>query len=226
MRRRAFRVWLILAVVLVLPGLASSQAKEENLTLVINGRPGVAKVVQMNGRSFVEIDALARLVNGTLRFNGNQIVLTIPASAPASATGASAVQPKPPAFSKEFLRASVEAMTSIRQWQSGLANDVQNGYPLPTDWISNSRTEAAKNLSLASVAASTDLDRSALKLLAAEFNDMQQLTDNILAATYAREYIPPDTMNNDPLNNRVLSCAHSLASIIASEKFVDDGTCY
>ncbi|MGC2420411.1 MAG: hypothetical protein WA405_02050 [Candidatus Acidiferrales bacterium] len=222
MRRRAFRVWLVLAAFLLLPGLASSQAKQENQTLVVSGRPGAAKVVQINGRSFVEIDALARLVNGSLRFNGNQIVLTIPAST----AGAPAAQPKPPAFSKDFLRASVEAMTAIREWQSGLASDVQHGYPLPEDWMSNSRTQASKDVSLASVAATTDDDRSAMRLLSAEFNDMEQLNDNIVATSKAREYIPPDAMSKDPLNDRILNCAHSLASIIGSEKFVDDGTCY
>ena len=222
MRRRAFRVWPMLAAFLLLPGLASSQAKQENPTLVISGRPGAAKVVEMNGRSFVEIDALARLVNGSLRFNGDQIVLTLPAPA----AGASATQPKTPAFSKDFLKASVEAMTAIREWQSGLASDVQHGYPLPDDWMSNSRIQASRNLSLASVAATTDNDRSALRLLSAEFNDMEQLSDSILAASKARQNIPTDRMNKDPLNDRILSCAHSLASIISSEKFVDDGTCY
>jgi hypothetical protein len=224
MRRRPFRASLPLALIFLLPGLALAQAaqEKENLTLVINGRPGAAKVVQTDGRSFVEIDALARLVNGTLRFSGSQIILTIPAST----AGGPAGQPKPPAFSKDFLRATVEAMTAIREWQSGLANDVQHGYPLPEDWISNSRSAAAKNFSLASVAASTDYDRSALRLLTAEFNDMEQLSDNILAIHHSREYIPPDTMNNDPLNQRILSCAHSLGSIIARQKFEDDGTCY
>lgn len=224
MRRRPSSACLMLALFLLLPGLALAQAaqEKENLTLTVSGHPGLATVVQMNGRSFVEIEALARAVNGTLHFNGNQIILTMPAS-PA---GGPAAQPKPPAFSKDFLRATVEEMTAIRELQSGLANDIQHGYPLPEDWISNSRTAAAKNFSLASVAASTDYDRSALRLLTAEFNDMEQLSDNILATHYSREYMPPDTVNNDPLNLRILNCAHSLASIIASQKFEDDGTCY
>jgi hypothetical protein len=224
MRIRPSRASLILALPLLLPGLGLAQAaqEKENLTLVINGRPGAAKVVQTDGRSFVDIEALARLVNGTIRFNGSQIILTIPAST----AGGPAAQPKAPTFSKDFLKATVEAMTAIREWQSGLANDVQHGYPLPEDWISNSRSDAAKNFSLASVAASTDSDRSALRLLTAEFNDMEQLSDNILAIHYSREYIPPDTINNDPLNQRILNCAHSLASVIASQKLEDDGTCY
>ncbi len=224
MRRRPFSASLMLASLLLLPGLALAQTaqQKENLTLIVSGHPGLATIVQINGRSFVEIEALARAVNGTLRFNGNQIILTIPASAPS----APPAQPKPPAFSKEFLRASVEEMAAIRDWQSGLASDVQHGYPLPDDWMSNSRAQATKNLSLASVAATTDYDRGALRLLSAEFNDMEQLSDNILAISKSREYIPTDALNNDPLNSRVLACEHSLASIVASEKFVDDGTCY
>ena len=46
----------------------------------VAGHPGEIPVAEMGGRSYVEIEALARLANGSLSFNGNQIVLTLPPS--------------------------------------------------------------------------------------------------------------------------------------------------
>ncbi len=221
MRSGPFGASLILASLLLLPGFASAQAAQESRTLIVSGRPGLAAVVQMNGRSFVEIEALARIVNGSLRFRENQIALTIPAFA----TSAPPAQPDP-AFSKEFLRAGIEEMAAIREWRSVLTSAVQHGYPMVDDWLSDYRAQAAKYLTLASVAASTDYDRGALKLLTSEFNNMEKLSNNILAIHKSRDYLPPDALNDDPLNQRILACAHFLASMVASEKFEDDGTCY
>jgi len=59
MRKWPFSAWLMLAALLALPIFALSQAAQQNLSLIVNGRPGVAPVVQLNGRSYVEIEALA-----------------------------------------------------------------------------------------------------------------------------------------------------------------------
>jgi hypothetical protein len=222
MQKRPFIAWVMLALLLILPGLALSQAAQQNLTFLVNGQPGQAAVVQMNGRSFVDIESLVRIVNGSLRFKENQIILTLPAPT----TNAPSAQAEPPAFSKDFLRAGIEEMAAIREWRSVLTNSVQHGYPVAEDWLSDYRGQAAKNLTLASVAASTDYDRGALKLLTSEFDNMDKLSNNILAIRKSRDYLPPDALNDDPLNQRILTCAHSLASMVASGKFEDDGTCY
>lgn len=46
----------------------------------MNGQPGRAPVIQLHGRSYVDVEALARLTNGSLSFKGDQITLTLPAS--------------------------------------------------------------------------------------------------------------------------------------------------
>ena len=80
MRKRPFNNWWLLVALLALPIFALSQVAQQSLTLIVNGRPGDATVVQMNGRSYVEIEALARVANGSLSFKGNQIILTLAAS--------------------------------------------------------------------------------------------------------------------------------------------------
>src|ERR1039458_3766051 len=98
-REKLFNAGLMLVALLVVPGLAWSQAAQQNRTLTISGQPGQIPVVQINGRSYVDIEAFARLANGSLGFKGNQITLTLPgaaASAPAPAPAAS--QPDNPGF--------------------------------------------------------------------------------------------------------------------------------
>ncbi len=46
-------------MLLVAPVLALSQAGQESRTLIVNGQPGQVAVVQMNGHSYVDLEALA-----------------------------------------------------------------------------------------------------------------------------------------------------------------------
>ena len=39
-------------------------------------------------------------------------------------------------------------------------------------------------------------------------------------------FIVPDALKDDPLDQKIIACAHSLASMAASGQFQDDGTCH
>ena len=86
MRDKLLNKILTLVVLLLMPGVALAQALQPQTTLTINGRAGKAPVIQINGKAFVEVEALARLTNGAISFKGNQITLTLPISAPDTAT--------------------------------------------------------------------------------------------------------------------------------------------
>jgi hypothetical protein len=229
MRKRMWREWAILAVagavagLVVGPGMVLSQGVEESRTLAISGQAGQAAVVRMQGKSYVELEALARLTHGSLSFNGNQVTLTMPASGANTATTIAGDKSE---FSREFLRAGIEEMTMIREWRIVLTNAVQNGMPIGDDWMAIYRGPALRNLRLASVAASTDEDRSAYQLFSNEYDNMKKLSDRFVAAHTAQNYLPTDSLKSDPLNEQILSCARSLAAMAASGQFVDDGSCH
>jgi len=217
-----------LVTILVTLSLVFAQPTgQQNWTLVITGRSGQAPVLRKDGKSYVDVEALAQLTNGSLGFKGNQITLTLPgesnAPAPAAATN-------PPAantgFSKEFLKAGIEQMSVIREWRSALVNAVQNGYPVTDAFAANYRGQAATALRLASVAVSTDSDRNAYQLLSNEFDNMQTLSNKIVAARQNMNYTSGDALKDDPLDQKILSCARSLAAMAASGQFQDDGTCH
>ncbi len=227
MREKLLGPRLMLLGLLAVSELALSQTVQQNGTLVINGLSGQAPVLQVNGRSYVDIEALARLMNGSLGFKDNQITLTLPASAAGTPTAAPPVsQPASTGFSKDFLKTGIEEMTVIREWRGALVNAVQNGYPVTDEFVAGYRGQAATNLRLASVAVSTDSDREAFQLLSNEFDNMQKLSNKILAARKNMNYISPAALKDDPLDQKILNCARALASMAASGQFQDDGSCH
>ena len=224
--RSRLALFLALAFFASLPALAKLFAAPQNRTVVLTGHPGELTVMEMGGRYYVDIEALTQLANGSLSFKGNQMVLTL--SAPATSTPAINSETSPPTtpgFSKDFLKAGIEEMSVIREWRSALTNAVRQGYPVTDEWVASFRGQAQQNLRLVSVAASTDADRNALRLLNNEFNNMKKLSDRFVQANQSRTYVPPTALDNDPLDQRILSCAHSLAAMAANNQFVDDGSC-
>lgn len=218
--------FLALVFFLSLAVLVKLFAAPQSRTLVLAGHPGELTVMEIGGRYYVDIEALTQLANGSLGFRGNQIVLTL--SPPATVTGASNAEASPSTtsgFSKDFLKAGIEEMSVIREWRSALRNAIRQGYPVTEDWAASFRGQAQQSLRLVSVAASTDADRNALRLLNNEFNNMKKLSDRFVEANQSRTYVPPTALDNDPLDQRILSCAHSLAAMAANNQFVDDGSC-
>ena len=179
----------------------------------------------IDGRSYVDLESLAHIANGTLGFSGKQITLTLPVGGTASV----ATPPSPPAnsgFSKQFLRAGIEEMALIREWRSALVNSIENNYPIQEDWVESYRGRASTSLGLASVAASTDSDRSAVQLLSNELDNMKALSVKLLAERKMMHIVSPETLNDDPLNQNILTCARSLASMAVGGQFVDDPSCH
>lgn len=201
-------------------------AAPQNRTLVLTGHPGELSVKEIDGRYYVDVEELMRLANGSLSFRRNQIVLTLsapPITAPTSNSAAN--QSTASGFSREFLRAAIEEMSIIREWRSSLINAIRQGNPVTEDWVATFRGQAQQNLRLVSVAASNESDRNALQLLTNEFNNIKKLSDRFVEANKSRTYVSPNALDNDPLDRKILSCAHSLAAMAANNQFVDDGSC-
>jgi hypothetical protein len=238
MRTRRSLAWMLAGVLLAAAGIALAQDANQNRTLIVNGQSANVPVIQVNGRSYVDLEALASAVNGSLSYSGNMIALSLPgptAGSPAntnttSANSTSAPAPAAapasnPGFSQAFLTAGIEAMATVREWHTALATAIQNGIPVAANWLAPYRNEATTNLRLASVAIQTNSDRKAFQLLTNEFQNMAKLADRYIAKRANLSYISPNALQNDDLNQRIVACGHSLGSMAASGQFVDDGSC-
>lgn len=211
----------VLAAVLALPLLALTLTAQQINSLIISGQPGQANVIQAQGQNYVEVEGLARITNGSINFNGNQIVLTIPGFG-----GGSSSTPAAQGLSRDFLNAGIEAMAQVREWHAALKNAIERSYPISEDWIGPLRRQAQQSLRLTQVAAGTDSDKNAFTLLSNEFNNMNKLSDKYLGMAKNLDYIDPNALSTDPLEQRLMACGHSLVAMASSEQFVDDGACH
>jgi len=223
MRRNAIRTSVMLVAILLLPLLIL--VAQQTSSLLIEGRQGQTRVIQVQGKKYVELDELARITGGSLRFVGNQIILTLPESGDASSQAVQSASAPPVGFSKPFLAAGIETMREILEWNASLKTAIERDYPLWGDWFGNFRRQIQSSLKHTEAAASTDMDRKALPLLVNEFNNMGALTDKYLKISASRDYLSPNSLNNDPLEQKLLTCWHSLESMASSNQFADDGSC-
>ena len=216
--RNAIRTSVMLVTILLLPLLVL--VAQETSTLLLEGHQGQARVIQVQGKNYVELEALARITGESLRFAGNQIVLTLPGGANITPQ----TDPSAPAaaLSRPFLSAGIEMMREILEWHAALKNGIERGYPLSDVWFGHFRRQIQSSLKQTEAAASTDIDQRALPLLTNEFNTMETLTDKYLKISASRDYLAPNALNSDPMDQKLLTCWQSLAS---SNQFVDNGSC-
>lgn len=214
--------------VVVFAGIALAQGGVSKRTFVVNGKRGEVLIYEIDGQAFVDLEDLARIGSGSLKFQGHQIVLSLPVSpgntpAPASTNS----QPTDTGLSDAFMRAAIEDLGIIENWQNIVAYGVRLGIPGNGNPLVSVRDKAAEGLRLAIVASSTDSDRSALQLLTNHFNNVQQWVNTLVESRKnmdAAAYLP-SALNNDPLYQKILNCSTSLGTMLPSGTFTDDGSC-
>jgi hypothetical protein len=217
----------LLAAILGMTATAMAQGSPQSGTLSVNGHTGQAPVIQRNGRSYVDVEGLARITGGTLGFHGSQIVLTLPRPAMAVQPSAPAALPEKTGFSRDFLRAGIEAMSVIREWRAAIENAVRTNNPVEESWVSGFRRSAESGMALATTAATTDSDKKAVPLLNSQLNNMRQLSDRFLNLRKTYSFVSTDSLDNDPLDQKILSCAQGLAAIAApGGEFEDVPACH
>jgi hypothetical protein len=191
-------------------------------TLIVNGNRVEAAVVQVEGRSYVDIEGLAKGIDGSVTFEPNQIVLTIPGP-PA------AVQETAERLSKEFQQIAVFALAEMREWRGGIGTVVTSGIPVVGTWSQDYHDRIEMDLMQATLAASTEQDRQALELLQNEYALLSGWAENIVAerrALNAARNIDPNSLQNDPSLAKISKCGQFLSSMIVSGTFSDNLSCH
>ena len=218
---------LVLVAAAALPIAACAQAPQQAGTLTIAGQPNQAALVRINGKSYVDIESLARITGGTVRFQGNQTILTLPGMASASASAPPATQAaKPPQLSAGFLSAEIEELTQVREWRVALVNAVQNNNPVTATWVGRLQRSTDGKLQLAVAAATTEQDHAALDLLRNAFTNMQQMSDQFVAMQAKDNYVSPDSFTSNAQDQKILSCEHALVAMAATKQFQDEVSCH
>jgi len=219
---------VIAGAVLMSAVMALAQTQVPRETLSVQGYQGQATVIRNHGRVFVDAQDLAQITNGSLSFEENSIILTLPDGS------SSNDEAKTSGFSRPFMKAAIEAMASIREWGRMLQVVVQNGYPVGNTTSGTTivafQGRAADSVALASAAASTDSDYRGLELLQNELNNVQSWSDGYVKArsslSAADITMSGSKLDNDSDVQKIIHCGQFLAQMFASGSFQDDAVCH
>jgi hypothetical protein len=231
MVRMTKRTLFIVATVVTSVLMASAQTQRQSEGLSIQGCPGQANVVRLQGRALVDVQDLARITHGSLKFDEGRVILTM---SPCDASQPSSDDASKANFSRAFMKAAIEGMASIREWGGILQVIVQNGYPVEKTTAGNTiaayQSRAADSVALASTAASTDPDYRGLELLRNEFNNVGAWSDAFVKARSSMSAVSL-TMSENPLNEdqdaqKIVDCGQFLAQMFAAGTFEDNAACH
>ena len=212
--------------------MSSAQENSQTKTLVVNGRSGEAVVGQFNGRTYVDLESLARIAGGSLAFQGNKVTLELPGSSATAPATDSHVNspPAPTGLSRDFTQAAIETLAQMREWASTMANAIRYGYAVTDDWAAGYREKAASSLRQASSSASTESDHNALALLTNEFHNVEAWSNQLVEAkknmATAKYSMSNDALRNEPLSQKIINCGHFLGAMLGSGDFKDDPSCH
>lgn len=187
--------------VLVMIVVAPAQMQSRKELFVVQDHAGQANVIRFDGRVFVEVQDLAAILKGSLRVEKDTVTLSLPRCDDEEHKEG---EPVESGFSREFMKAAIESMATMREWGGLLAATVQNYYPVDSAVRGNTiiayQERAADTVRLASAAASTDSDRRGVQLLEIELSRIRAWADRLVAAR--KSLIATDlTTSETPLKN-------------------------
>ena len=220
---------LIFGSLLISAGLLYAQSKADR-ALIVNGKP-VGTVVQINGRSFVDLETVAQIMNGSVKIESNRILLNTPAaeSAPMPETRPGATPASSAGLSWEFARAAISELAEMREWRGAIGTILTYGVPVVGTWPQDYHDHVQSNLQQVAVAATTDSDRDALQLLTNNFDNLSQWAGDVVAtrnAMNATKTVAPNAAQNDSVLTKISECSRFLSSMLVSGSFADNPSCH
>jgi hypothetical protein len=218
-------------ILLLVSTVTSAQAGEEFRTLVINDLSGKVVVMEVGGKTYVDLKRLVQIGHGSVDYQGNQIVVSLSCSGTDTPMKATEEDPSTSLrLSREFMKAGIEEISLLREWASSLANSLKNGYPVSENWVADYRARAQSGLGIVAAAVSTEGDRSGENLLKGEFEAVQEWSSKLLEARKsmdtAKYAVSPTALQKEPLSQKIVSCGRFLGQMLASGSFQDEASCH
>jgi hypothetical protein len=192
-------------------------------TLIINGATVNAAVIQVEGRSYVDIEGLTEALRGSVTFDPSRIELTIPAPTVARAAQDSAE------MSKQFQQMAVVTLAEMREWKGAVAYTVATGMPVAGTWSQEFRNRIEADLMKTELAVSTDADHQAFQLLNQELALLSEWAEKVLGereALNGARSVDPNALQEDQELAKISQCGEFLSWMIVSGTFSDDSSCH
>jgi hypothetical protein len=216
-------------ILLLFAGTALAQSERITRTIVVNGHSGEATIYQIDGKSFIDLESLVQIANGTMGFRGNQITLVLPGSKDGQDVPSSAAREKPAGMSMDFMKSGVEFVSAIKNWTNALTYAVQKGVPGDGSRIVILRDRAAEALRIAKVSSSTESDDSSYQLLASHFDDVRKWSDILIGERRSMDTgkysMSNEELENDETFKKITGCTKFLSTMIPSGHYQDSTNC-
>jgi hypothetical protein len=216
------RTVAILGFILSLGGVLFAQRAPDK-KLVINGKSTDVALLQVDGHSYIDIETVAQITNGSVKFEPNQVALTIPnanidENSPQDTTR----------LSKDFASSAISTVAEMKEWKGTLGTLVKFGLAVDDSWAQIYRERAQLSLDQTSVAASTNADRNALQLLDTQFANLAKWESVVIAERNdlnGARTVAPDSLQSDPVLTKFSNCARFLGGMLGSGFFADNPSC-
>jgi len=222
-RRRNLKYLVLFGILLSVAGALLAQRGPDKI-LVVNGRTAGRPIVQIDGRSYVDVETLAQITNGAITVQPDRIVLTIPIAA------SNASSPPPPeALSREFAREAIGLLAEMREWRGAIGTTRSYNVPFAGTWPQDYHDRVEADLQRVAVAATTQGDRDALQLLRNEFSNLSNWANDVIAerqALNATKTVDPNLMQNDQQLAKISNCSNFLSGMLVSGAFADSPGCH
>lgn len=203
-------------------------AQRNSKLLVVNGKSIGATVFEINGRSYVDLETLAQLTNGSLKIESSRVVLTIPESTHVAAVAAPAPAPVAEGVTREFASVAIIALGEMKEWKAGLETMVTYGLAASPRWAQAHMDRARLALSEATVAATSPSDHNAVQLLNKQFATLSKWAADLMAERSelnGARTVDPDSLRTDPQLAKISECDRFLHTLLVRGNFVDGSGC-
>jgi hypothetical protein len=214
-------------LILLLAGVLFAQSVS-NRALVVNGKQVDAPLVQFEGHSYTYIQALAAALNGSLIFEPNRVVLTLPGPDSTSSSGDSTAHEVPP-LSRDFARAAIAEIAGLREWRGVITTIITYGLPVVGTWPQDYHDRVEADLMQTQVAAVNESDQKAVQLIENQFANTEAWSSDVVSerqALNAARSVDPNALQNDILLTKITNCGRFLSNMIVSGLFSDDMSCH
>lgn len=218
-----------LGLILLAAGVLFAQTVGSR-ALVVNGVAVNAPTLQVEGHTYVDIQALAEAMNGSITFAPDRIILGLPgpnSGAASDSNAAPATENSP--LSREFARSAIAVLAGLREWRGVVTTVIRYGLPVVGSWPQDYHDRVEADLMQAQLSATSKSDQNAAQLLENEFDNTDTWASEVVAqrqALNASRSVDPNALQNDTLLTQISNCGQFLSNMIVSGVYTDDSSCH
>jgi hypothetical protein len=214
-----------LTIALLLTCAAAFAQIQQAGKLQVPGQAGEAPLVRVDGRPFVDLEALTQMTGGSFHCDAETCVLSPSRLGDAASVDSNTDRS---GFSRPFMAAAIEALASMRDWDNAVVLSIRYSFPLGAS-ANSYRANAEERVRLAAVAVFTADDVRGLELLENQFNNVRAWSHQLIEAQKSLDTadlsMSGGAFQEDATFQGLVQCSRRLAEMLVSGSLQDAPEC-